>query len=100
VSGGCLTLGGCRLRVDTVEKGFWEGLPSNIDSKPASDAQYRFKKLAALIRLLRVGGMLRTFSTVSVMNGKPQNEQIFSGSPRKQTSRLISAESTDWQRTP
>jgi hypothetical protein len=50
---------------DTVEKGFWEGLPSNIDSKPASDAQYRFKKLVALIRLLRVGGMLRAFSTVS-----------------------------------
>jgi hypothetical protein len=56
---------GCLLFTDTVEKGFWEGSPSNIDSKPASNAQDRFKKSVSLIRLLRVGGTLRTFSTAS-----------------------------------
>jgi hypothetical protein len=54
---------------DTVEKGFWEGLPSNIDSKPVSNAQYRSKKSVLLIRLLRAGGMLRTFSTASTRSG-------------------------------
>jgi hypothetical protein len=55
----------CPFVTDTVEKGFWEGSLSNIDSNPASDAQDRFKKSVLLIRLLRVGGMLRTFSTAS-----------------------------------
>jgi hypothetical protein len=59
----------CPLLDDTVGKGFWEGSPSNIDSKPASNAQDRFKKSVSLIRLLRVGGMLRTFSTATDKSG-------------------------------
>jgi hypothetical protein len=54
---------------DTVEKGFWEGSPSNIDSKTAWYTQDRFKRLASLIRLLRAGGMPRTFSTASTLSG-------------------------------
>jgi hypothetical protein len=50
---------------DTVEKGFWEGSLSNIDSKPLSNAQDRFKISVFSIRLLRVGGTLPTFSTAS-----------------------------------
>ena len=40
--------------VDAVEKGICEVALSNIDSRRASSAQDRFKKLAPLIRLLRI----------------------------------------------
>jgi hypothetical protein len=39
---------------DAVEKGFGGGTLSNIDSRRASNAQDRFKKLATMIRLLRI----------------------------------------------
>src|SRR5262249_50584864 len=38
----------------------------NIDSKSRPRTQFRFKYLAFRIRLLRLGGSLTTFSTVSV----------------------------------
>ena len=44
---------GCPLRVDTVEKGFWEGSPSNIDLRWPPMAKYWFKKAAYAIRSLR-----------------------------------------------
>src|SRR5262249_50840499 len=41
----------------------------NIDSKSRPRTQFRFKYLAVRIRLLRLGGSLTTFSTVSVKSG-------------------------------
>src|SRR5262249_13211951 len=41
------------------------GSLSNIDSKRAPKAQVRFKKSTPMIRLLRIRGMPRTFSTAS-----------------------------------
>src|SRR5262245_37779990 len=40
----------------------------NIDSKSRPRTQFRFKYLAVRIRLLRLGGSLTTFSTVSVIS--------------------------------
>src|SRR5262249_7333941 len=37
----------CPLWVDAVEKGFCGGSPSNIDSRPRTNAQSRFKNLFA-----------------------------------------------------
>jgi len=42
----------------------------------ACDAQDRFKKSVSLIRLLRVGGMLRTFSTASTQSGTGPSQSI------------------------
>src|SRR5215813_6432715 len=41
----------------------------NIDSKSRPRTQFRFKYLAVRIRLLRLGGSLTTFSTVSALSG-------------------------------
>src|SRR5262245_23058996 len=41
----------------------------NIDSKSRPRTQFRFKYLAVRIRLLRLGGSLTTFSTVSTQSG-------------------------------
>jgi hypothetical protein len=49
------------LRVDAVEKGFWAGAASNIDSKRASRAQDRSKKSATMILLSRADGTPQTF---------------------------------------
>jgi site-specific recombinase XerD len=53
---------------DAVEKGFWAGAASNIDSKRASSAQDRFKKSATMILLLRAEGTPQTFSTASTQS--------------------------------
>jgi hypothetical protein len=52
-----------------VEKRFCRLWPSKIDSRQAPNAQYRFKESFVAIRLLRAGGVLRTFSTASVISG-------------------------------
>jgi hypothetical protein len=44
----------CRLGVDTVEKDFKGGSPSNIDSRRASNEQHRFKNPFARIRLFQL----------------------------------------------
>src|SRR5262249_58332462 len=41
----------------------------NIDSQSRPRTQFRFKYLAVRIRLLRLGGSLTTFSTVSAQSG-------------------------------
>src|SRR5262249_54088504 len=41
----------------------------NIDSQSRPRTQFRFKYLAIRIRLLRLGGSLTTFSTVSAQSG-------------------------------
>src|SRR5215831_17735367 len=41
----------------------------NIDSKSRPRTQFRFKYLAVRVRLLRLGGSLTTFSTVSTQSG-------------------------------
>jgi hypothetical protein len=56
-----------RRWVILLKKDFQED-SSNIDSRRASNAQDRFKKSATMIRLLRAGGMLQTFSTASIIN--------------------------------
>src|SRR6266481_1873450 len=42
------------LRVDTVEKGFWGGCLSNIDSRSSAPAQSRFKNPFVRIRLFQI----------------------------------------------
>src|SRR5262245_39155484 len=55
----------------------------NIDSKSRPRTQFRFKYLAVRIRLLRLGGSLTTFSTVSVKSRHLQCKKAFPLYPRK-----------------
>src|SRR5215510_2611242 len=57
----------------------------NIDSKSRPRTQFRFKYLAVRIRLLRLGGSLTTFSTVSVISGHLQCKRACPLYPRKRT---------------
>src|SRR5262249_29023780 len=61
----------------------------NIDSKSRPRTQFRFKYLAVRIRLLRLGGSLTTFSTVSVKSGHFAVQSPCPLYPRKRT--LVSA---------
>src|SRR5215831_978500 len=57
----------------------------NIDSKSRPRTQFRFKYLAVRIRLLRLGGSLTTFSTVSVTSGHFALQSACLLYPRKRT---------------
>src|SRR5262249_29311429 len=57
----------------------------NIDSKSRPRTQFRFKYLAVRIRLLRLGGSLTTFSTVSVKSRHMQCTTACPLYPRKRT---------------
>src|SRR5262249_21574158 len=57
----------------------------NIDSKSRPRTQFRFKYLAVRIRLLRLGGSLTTFSTVSVKSGHLAVQLACPLYPRKRT---------------
>src|SRR5262245_66594999 len=51
----------------------------NIDSKSRPRTQFRFKYLAVRIRLLRLGGSLTTFSTVSTQSGHQADRNLRAG---------------------
>src|SRR5262245_43624585 len=53
----------------------------NIDSKSRPRMQFRFKYLAVRIRLLRLGGSLTTFSTVSTHSGHPRGVELSTFNP-------------------